>query len=208
MIRGFEKISKYEKEDLQMPIRKTKFSAGYDIAVSETVVIQPLSKILHELLAKVQDKISQEQIDKMDSLNETDPLAAAKYYVSLVTLDLDSIKKVMKETGFKPTLLPTGIKAYMQQDEVLKLFIRSSAPLNSFIIMANSTGIIDSDYYNNSDNEGHIFFQVINLSPVPLIINKGDIIGQGVFEKYLITDDDDKQEKQDREGGFGSTSVK
>ena len=69
MIRGFEKISKYEKENLQMPIRKTKFSAGYDIAVSETVVIQPLSKIIHELLVKVQDNISQEQIDIMDNLN-------------------------------------------------------------------------------------------------------------------------------------------
>ena len=191
-----------------MPIRKTKFSAGYDIAVSETVVIQPLSKIIHELLVKVQDNISQEQIDIMDNLNETDPLAAAKYYVSLVTLDLDSIKKVMKDTGLKPTLLPTGMKAYMQEDEVLELFIRSSAPLNSFIVMANSTGIIDSDYYNNADNEGHIYFQVINFSPVPLVINKGDIIGQGIFKKFLIADNDEKQEKQEREGGFGSTSVK
>lgn len=208
MTRGFEKISKYEKEDLQMPIRKTKFSAGYDIAVAETVVVQPLSKILHELLAKVQDKISQESIDEMDRLNETEPLAAAKLYISLITLDLESIKKVMKETGLKPTLLPTGMKAYMQEDEVLELFIRSSAPLNSFIIMANSTGIIDSDYYNNVDNEGHIFFQVINLSPVPLVINKGDIIGQGIFKKFLIADNDEKQEKQEREGGFGSTSVK
>lgn len=208
MIRGFQKISKYDKEDLQMPIRKTKFSAGYDIAVAETVRIEPIGKITNELLKVIQDSISEEQIEELNRLNETNPIEAARLYTSIITLDLDSIKKVMKETGLKPTLLPTGMKAYMQKDEVLELFIRSSAPLNSFIIMANSTGIIDSDYYNNVDNEGHIFFQVINLSPVPLIINKGDIIGQGIFKKFLIADNDEKQEKQEREGGFGSTSVK
>ena len=208
MIRGFQKISKYDKEDLQMPIRKTKFSAGYDIAVAETVRIEPIGKITNELLKVIQDNISDEQIEELNRLNETNPIEAARLYASIIALDLESIKKVMKETGLKPTLLPTGMKTYMQKDEVLELFIRSSAPLNSFIIMANSTGIIDSDYYNNVDNEGHIFFQVINLSPVPLIINKGDIIGQGIFKKFLIADNDEKQEKQEREGGFGSTSVK
>ena len=63
--------------------------------------------------------------------------------------------------------------------------------------------IIDADYYNNTDNEGHIYFQVINLSPIPIKIRKGDAIGQGVIMNYLKTDNDISLGA--REGGFGST---
>ena len=72
--------------------------------------------------------------------------------------------------------------------------------------MANSTGIIDADYADNEDNEGEIFFQVINLLPVPLKISKGEIIGQAKFVKFEKTENDAEQEKMDRNGGFGSTS--
>ena len=64
--------------------------------------------------------------------------------------------------------------------------------------------IIDADYYNNPDNEGEIFFQLINLSPFKIKLNKGDIIGQGIIKKYLTTDDD--KATGERTGGFGSTS--
>lgn len=65
--------------------------------------------------------------------------------------------------------------------------------------------IIDADYYNNPDNEGHIYFQLINLSPFNIIIKKGEIIGQGILHRYEITEDDEAS--GDRAGGFGSTSV-
>ena len=71
--------------------------------------------------------------------------------------------------------------------------------------MANSVGIIDADYYNNPDNEGEIFFQMINLSPFDIILRKGDIIGQGIIKPYLTTEDDNASGQ--RTGGFGSTSV-
>ena len=74
-----------------------------------------------------------------------------------------------------------------------------------WIIMANSVGIIDADYYNNSDNEGEIFFQLINLSPVRIQLKRGDIIGQEIIKNYLTTEDDGAV--GERTGGFGSTNV-
>lgn len=69
--------------------------------------------------------------------------------------------------------------------------------------MANAVGIIDADYYNNPDNEGEIFFQLINFSPIPIIIQKGDYIGQGIIKKYIKTEDDVAE--KERIGGFGSS---
>ena len=71
--------------------------------------------------------------------------------------------------------------------------------------MANSVGIIDADYYNNPDNEGEIFFQLINLSPVKIELKRGDIIGQGIIKQYLTIEDD--MAAGERIGGFGSTNV-
>lgn len=64
--------------------------------------------------------------------------------------------------------------------------------------------IIDADYYNNPDNEGHIYFQIINLSPFDILLKKGDAIGQGILKHYYTTDDD--AATGERIGGFGSTS--
>jgi dUTP pyrophosphatase len=85
----------------------------------------------------------------------------------------------------------------------LELSVRSSTPLKYWLFMANSVGIIDADYYNNIDNEGEIFFQLINLSPYPIKLCKGDIIGQGIIKPYLTTEED--QATGVRTGGFGST---
>ena len=71
-------------------------------------------------------------------------------------------------------------------------------------MMANSVGIIDADYYNNPDNEGHIYFQLVNFSPLPIILKKGDAIGQGIIKPYLKTEDDIASGV--RECGFGSTT--
>lgn len=103
----------------------------------------------------------------------------------------------------KVTLVPTGVKAYMQEDEVLEIYDRSSNPSKKGIMLANSVGIIDSDYYNNPDNDGHIMFGFINITDNPVIINKGDRIGQGIFKKFLRSDDSDVE--FERSGGFGST---
>ena len=72
-----------------------------------------------------------------------------------------------------------------------------------YLLLANGIGVIDSDYYNNPDNEGHIMFQFMNFGTEPVTIQKGDRIGQGVFVKYLYSDSDETS--GERKGGFGSS---
>ena len=109
------------------------------------------------------------------------------------------------------SLLPTGIKVWIDEDEFnagwyLQLAVRSSTPKKKGLILANGVGIVDADYYNNPDNDGHIMFQVYNITDNLVTINKGERIGQGVFLKYFKTDNDTADAV--REGGFGSTDLK
>lgn len=106
--------------------------------------------------------------------------------------------------GDKPTLVPTGIKCLMEDDEFLMLVNRSSNPKKKNLVIPNSMGIIDADYYNNPENEGEIMFTFYNLSTEPVLIEKGYAIGQGIFMKYGKTADDNSEGK--RTGGFGSTN--
>ena len=101
-------------------------------------------------------------------------------------------------------LIPTGLKAYMDEDEVLYLYDRSSNPRKKGIVLINSVGVIDSDYYNNPDNEGHIMAQVMNITDKEVTITRGERIMQAVFSKFLKTEDDFAEGK--RTGGFGSTN--
>ena len=121
------------------------------------------------------------------------------------TFTLDEIANITKTLKTKPTLVSTGMKCKLEPGTYLELSVRSSCPLKHWLILANSVGIIDADYYNNPDNEGEIFFQMINLSPFNIILRKGDIIGQGIIKPYLTTEDDNASGQ--RTGGFGSTSA-
>ena len=150
--RGFEVVKGYEDKGINLPVRKTKHSAAYDIEAAEEVV-------------------------------------------------LPSFKQ-----GMKPILIPTGLKAYMQSDEVLLIVPRSSGPKKQGISFPHNVGVIDSDYYNNSDNEGHIFVQCINLKDEDVVIKKGEAVAQAIFQKYLTVDDDNAE--GERTGGFGSTDKK
>lgn len=149
-IRGFEIAKGFENYGLTMPIRKTKYSAGYDVCAAEDITIPPF------------------------------------------------------QFGAKPTLIKTGLKAYMQEDEYLMLCNRSSNPFKKGLILANSVGIIDADYYGNPDNDGAFSYAFYNYFNTPLEIKKGDVIGQAIFKKFLVTDDDTAS--GERLGGFGSTS--
>ena len=148
--RGFEIAKGFEDKGINLPERKTKYSAGYDVEAAEDVVVPSFKK------------------------------------------------------GMAPTLIKTGIKAYMQDDEMLALYNRSSNPKKKGLILANSVGIIDKDYYENEDNDGHIMFAFYNVKEEDVTIKKGECIGQAIFQKYLLTDDDNAEGI--REGGFGSTS--
>lgn len=98
----------------------------------------------------------------------------------------------------------TNIKAYMQQDEVLQIFPRSSVGVKLGLMLANTVGIIDSTYYENPDNDGNIGIVLKNMGKEPVTILAGDRIAQGVFMKYLVTDNDVAMATE-RTGGFGSS---
>lgn len=179
----FEVISAYADKEINIPTRATHAAAGYDFEVAEDIVVPSAKKLWDEAL----------------------------YYITnpqYVVMNLADIAAFTKEYKVKPTLVPTGIKCQLASDCYLELSVRSSTPLKHWLILANGVGIIDGDYYNNPDNEGHIYFQLINLSPFDIVLKKGDKIGQGIIKKFEITDDDYKYEKKERAGGFGSTNMK
>jgi len=114
----------------------------------------------------------------------------------------DVIIKPFHKVG-KPTLVPTGIKVFLQEDELLLLCNRSSNPTKRGLVMINGIGIIDADYYGNPTNDGAMSYNFINIKDEDILIKKGERIGQAIFQKYLITDDDNAE--GERLGGFGST---
>ena len=101
-------------------------------------------------------------------------------------------------------IVPTGVKAWMEEDEFLMLFNRSSNPSKKKLILINGVGIIDADYYNNPENEGEIGFSFFNMGDTDVTIKKGEKLGQGVFSTYL-TADNEICPISERTGGFGST---
>ena len=147
--RGFEIAKGYENKGINLPVRKTANSAGYDVEAAEDTIIPAF------------------------------------------------------KPGQKPTLIKTGLKAYCEPDEFYMLCNRSSNPGKRGLVMANSVGIIDSDYYENEDNDGHFMFAFYNFFDHDIEIKKGDVIGQAIFMKYLKVDDDNATGT--RKGGFGST---
>ncbi len=149
-IRGFEVAKGFEDKGINLPIRKTKYSAGYDVEAAEDIVVPSF------------------------------------------------------KNGINPTLVKTGIKSYMQDDEVLMLYNRSSNPKKKGLILSNSVGVVDKDYYGNIDNDGHIMFAFYNIKEEDILIKKGEAIGQAVFQKYFVTDSDVTM--GERKGGFGSTN--
>lgn len=220
----FERVKDYIDSDLPMPVRKTAGAAAYDICAAETVTIPSFfNSIVKMLSTKITDSEFTNKIDEIAKEiqgdiplllaleakdNEALAKEAQKYFDRFqgdFTLDLNQMKALVKAAGTKLTLVPTGVKCKLEDNQVLHLYIRSSCPLNHYLFLGNGTGVIDSDYYNNEDNEGHIFFQIINLSPFNIVVKKGDIIGQGEITRFCKTDDDEANGV--RTGGFGSTNA-
>lgn len=114
--------------------------------------------------------------------------------------------KVAERTVIAPKeikLVPTGVKAYMQVGEVLYLYDRSSNPRKKGLVLINSVGVIDGDYYGNPGNEGHIFAQMQNITEQEVVLEEEDRIVQVVFAPFLLADNDEADGV--RTGGFGST---
>ena len=187
----FELVSKYNDKNL-LPVRATKFSAGYDFVVAQDIVVPSFSNQIEIL----DNYCVKKDFSFMDMLFIPEKIRTS--------YDLSEVKAITKATQAKPTLVPTGVKAYIPEGQYLQLSVRSSCPLNNWLILANGVGVIDGDYYNNRSNEGEIFFQMINLFPYDIQLHKGDNIGQGVFLSYQKVEGD--VAAAERTGGFGSTS--
>ena len=104
-------------------------------------------------------------------------------------------------------LIPLGIKACMNPDEVLYLIVRGSQGFKYNVRMCNQVGVVDSDYYDNPSNEGHMYIKLANEGKEEYKVNKNDKIIQGIFSKYL-TVDNEEEVKEKRIGAFGSTNKK
>ena len=193
----FEKVSRFADTDFNLPVRKTKNSAGYDFEVAEDIVIPSYNDLIYNL--GIHDLLS------LPKLEEEGMTKLEMEQALIIPRTLEEMAALTKQTKAKPTLVSTGVKCHLEEGYYLELSVRSSTPLKYWIILANSVGIIDADYCVNPDNEGEIFFQVINLSPFSIQLRKGDIIGQGIIKRYEVTDND--KAIGERQGGFGSTTM-
>jgi dUTP pyrophosphatase len=102
-------------------------------------------------------------------------------------------------------LFATGFKYISPIDEMFMIVVRSSMGFKYNIRLVNQVGIIESDYYNNESNEGHVMIKLQNEGDKDFVINKGDAIAQGIFVKFY-TIDNEEEIKDIRKGGFGSTN--
>ena len=118
--------------------------------------------------------------------------------------DIKAIQDVTINPG-EIVKIPTGLKVSMLTDEVMFIIIRSSMGYKNLLSIPNQVGVIDSDYYNNNDNEGHIFIPIQNNGPTAYTIKKSESYVQGIFTKFL-TVDNEEEVTNSRVGGFGSTS--
>ena len=103
--------------------------------------------------------------------------------------------------------IPLGIKSDMNTGEVLFLIVRSSQGFKYNVRMCNQVGVIDKDYYNNPDNEGHMWIKLENHGDKDYVVGKGDKIIQGIFMPFLTVDNEENIENV-RTGGTGSTDKK
>lgn len=183
----FEVIKDYKDQSINLPVRATAHAAGYDFEAAEDIVIPS-----YFTLCSI-----------MNSYNDSEENPFSALTSGTIPKELGEMAEFTKKLHTKPTLIPTGIKCQLADNEYLELAARSSMPLKYWLMLANGEGIVDADYYNNADNEGHIMFQYINFSPVDVVIRKGTRIGQGIIRKYYTIEDDIPGGT--RTGGFGSS---
>lgn len=165
--------------DAKYPEYATKQSAGADFFCAEDVTIPSIWKSIPDLLVFFR------------------PLNKLNY--------ADTKENADQKKGFEPTLVHTGIKASMLENEVLYLYNRSSNPKKLGLLLANGVGVVDADYFENPDNDGEIMFAFLNILPWSIKLKAGDKLGQGVFAKFLRPVDGFTVKTDKRVGGFGST---
>lgn len=188
---GQEEIAYWDVGEDCMPEYATTHAAGADFRAAEDVVVKSIwSKVATSLVSKNGDILTN-WVDSFFKINGD------------VDITLSSQIKENKRRAMEPTVIHTGIKVYMEEDEVFYICNRSSGPKKLGLVLANSIGVIDADYADNETTDGEIMFAYYNFLPFDITIKKGDKIGQGIFQKFLRAENAKVGEK--RKGGFGST---
>lgn len=174
----FAIVNKYKDAGLVLPQPATPGSAGMDIRAAADVIIPPFFR---------------EQYGKYPK-GENLSYTLAENENNIVAID------------GKFTLIPTGLKVYLDEGYFLMMAPRSSFPLKNWLFVSNTPAIIDRDYVDNKNNEGEIFVQIANFTPNPIQIKKGDKIAQAIIVPYTLPNNVEP-ENSERVGGFGSTDT-
>jgi len=114
------------------------------------------------------------------------------------------LPKELEVLPMQKTLLPLDVKAYMQENELLEIYIRSSLAIKQGLMLSNNVGIVDASYYNNEGNDGNITLALVNTTGKTIKLGEGERIAQGIFKNYLLADEDAPTSKE-RKGGMGSS---
>ena len=178
---------------------------------SNTLKLGDIVKIAKVLKINLNDLKGNEQMrgfELIEGMNGELPIKATVHSAGVDFIASSDITIPAFRFKGKATLVPTGVKAFMQNDEYLQIFARSSIPVNLGLIMSNGVGIVDADYYNNEKNEGHIMIEFNNLTNEHITIKKGTRIAQGIFNKILPVTHGVRIKNDIRNGGFGSTGSK
>ena len=176
-------------ENVKLPEYATSHSAGADFFCAKEVTIPSIwSMILASINAKAEDKANKVLDSIMDGLG-------------YARKESEETKKV----DVVPTVVHTGIKANMLEDEVLEIYNRSSNPKKLGLVLANSVGVVDADYFESAESDGEIRFAYYNFKPWSVTLKVGDKVGQGVFKKVLRPTKGLVVKDEVRKGGFGST---
>lgn len=142
-----------------------------------------------------------EVLSYYDASNITLPKRQTMYSAGYDLASAETITIPPKTIAF----VKTGLKVRLGKDEVLLVYARSSLAIKKQLMMSNGVGVIDADYYNNAQNEGHIMVPLYNLSEHDVIIEANERVAQGIFQTYLKVDHDEPIDSI-RQGGFGSST--
>lgn len=202
-VEEFQVVESYKDKGINIPKRATMYSAGYDLESAEDIIIPSLFNQLRKY------EVDRETINTNGLSYMYKPIGYFSAMIDKRTepYSIEEMKYLVKHLNLV-TMVPTGLKLCMNTDKYLAIHPRSSMGVNCLLMLANQTGIVDMDYYNNENNEGHIFVPMINLSPFDIKINKGDRIAQGIVQRYTTLDYcGNDYIKAVRDGGCGSTGV-
>ena len=183
-LRGFEFIS----------TEQARKDFGKDLSIAEIALLTgiPNNPTIYDPITKFKN-----------ANNRKDSILNKMYQLNMIS------KKQLDEEKNREIVLnikKSGLKTYMQPGEVLMAFPRSGLGFKYYCRLANTVGVIDGDYYNNSNNEGHMFVKLRNEGTKEMVIKQGDGMCQMIFMPFLLVDGDSFDNGEERKGGFGSTT--